>query len=68
VSRARCLAIVVCSPQLLRAACAHASDIRLVNALCAFVQRAVPLDAAGATDETGIVLPARAAGTAVGLR
>jgi uncharacterized protein len=71
VSRARCLAIVVCSPQLLRAACAHASDIRLVNALCAFVQRAVPLDGAGATDETGIVLPARAAGTAgaaVGLR
>jgi predicted RecB family nuclease len=40
ISRARCLAILVCSPELLRVFCTRASTVPLVNALCAYVQRA----------------------------
>jgi predicted RecB family nuclease len=40
VSRAHCLAVVVCSPDLLRVACTRAGQIPLANALCAFVDRA----------------------------
>jgi len=44
VSRARCLVVLVCSPQLLRVACTRAGQIPLANALCAFVERAVVAD------------------------
>jgi predicted RecB family nuclease len=40
VSRARCLAVLVSSPNLLRVACTRAGQIPLANALCAFVERA----------------------------
>ena len=40
VSRARCLAILVCSPALLRIWCRSAEQMRLVNALCRLVERA----------------------------
>ncbi len=43
VSRARCLAVLVCSPDLLRVACTTAAQIPLANALCAFVERAPTL-------------------------
>jgi uncharacterized protein len=46
ISRARCLAVLVCSPQLLRVACTRASQIPLANALCAFVARTTVIDAA----------------------
>jgi len=45
VSRARCLAILVCSPDLLRVACTTAAQIPLANALCAFIERATVLHA-----------------------
>jgi predicted RecB family nuclease len=41
VSRAHCLAVLVCSPDLLRVACTRAGQIPLANALCAFVERAM---------------------------
>jgi predicted RecB family nuclease len=34
ISRAQALAVIVCSPQLLRARCATVDDMRLVNMLC----------------------------------
>ncbi|HXG58249.1 MAG TPA: TM0106 family RecB-like putative nuclease [Thermoanaerobaculia bacterium] len=40
VSRARCLAVVVASPRLLDVACATPDQMRLVNALCRFVEMA----------------------------
>lgn len=40
VSRAHCMAILVCSPELLHVFCTRASTVPLVNALCAYVQRA----------------------------
>jgi uncharacterized protein len=43
VSRARCLAILVCSPELLRVFCTRAHTVPLVNALCAFVERATTI-------------------------
>ena len=49
VSRARCLAILVCSPDLLRVACTTAAQIPLANALCSFVERAAVLHADPAT-------------------
>lgn len=36
VSRARCLAVLVCSPELLGVRCGDAGQMRLVNALCWF--------------------------------
>ncbi|HEY8675925.1 MAG TPA: TM0106 family RecB-like putative nuclease [Candidatus Dormibacteraeota bacterium] len=45
VSRARCLAVLVCSPDLLRVSCTRASQIPLANALCAFIEQATVLDA-----------------------
>ncbi|MDQ6847672.1 MAG: TM0106 family RecB-like putative nuclease [Candidatus Dormibacteraeota bacterium] len=45
VSRARCLAILVCSPDLLRVACTTAAQIPLANALCSFTERATVLGA-----------------------
>jgi uncharacterized protein len=40
VSRARCLAFLVASPRLLEAQCRTIEQMRLVNALCRFVERA----------------------------
>ena len=39
-SRARCLAIVVASPELLRVACQTPEQMRLANALARFVEMA----------------------------
>jgi superfamily I DNA and/or RNA helicase len=38
VSRARCLAVLVCNPALLNVRCQDAEQIRLLNALCLFVE------------------------------
>ena len=40
MSRARCLAVLVCSPELLHIRCRSAEQMRLVNALCWFVEMA----------------------------
>jgi uncharacterized protein len=40
ISRAQCLAILVCSPRLLDARCRTYEEMRLVNALCRFVELA----------------------------
>jgi uncharacterized protein len=40
ISRAQALAIVVCSPELSRVACRTPRQLRLVSALCAFLERA----------------------------
>lgn len=40
VSRARCLAVLVCNPALLNIRCRNAEQMRLVNALCWFVEMA----------------------------
>jgi uncharacterized protein len=40
VSRARCLAVLVCNPELLRIRCRNAEQMRLLNALCWFVEMA----------------------------
>ena len=38
VSRARCLAVLMCSPELLHVRCRSAEQMRLVNALCLLVE------------------------------
>jgi predicted RecB family nuclease len=43
ISRALCLAVLVCSPELLRASCTTAAQIPLANALCSYVERATVL-------------------------
>src|SRR6185436_2979695 len=40
ISRARCLSVVACSPRLLEARCRSVDQVRLVNALCEFVEQA----------------------------
>ena len=40
LSRARCLAVLVCSPQLLRIRCRSVREMRLANALCWAVEAA----------------------------
>ena len=40
ISRARCLAVLVCNPELLHIRCRSAEEMRLVNALCLFVEMA----------------------------
>jgi uncharacterized protein len=40
VSRARCLAVVVANPRLLDIACKTPDEMKLVNALCRFVEMA----------------------------
>jgi uncharacterized protein len=40
VSRAKCLAVLVASPALLTVRCRTVEQMRLVNALCRFVERA----------------------------
>jgi hypothetical protein len=46
ISRARSLAVLACSPELLRLRCSSVEQIQLVNALCRYVEMAQPLDAA----------------------
>jgi uncharacterized protein len=46
VSRARGLSLIVCSPELLRARCHTPEQMRLVNALCRYVEMAAPWDVA----------------------
>jgi uncharacterized protein len=41
VSRARALAVLVCSPRLLETRCNNVEQMRLVNGLCAFVEQAI---------------------------
>jgi uncharacterized protein len=40
ISRARALAVLVASPRLLDVACRTVEQMRMVNALCRFVERA----------------------------
>jgi uncharacterized protein len=40
VSRARALAVLVCNPRLLETRCRSVGQMRLVNGLCAFAERA----------------------------
>ncbi|HEY7604932.1 MAG TPA: TM0106 family RecB-like putative nuclease [Gaiellaceae bacterium] len=42
ISRAQCLAYLVCSPRLLEVNCRTIEQMRLANALCRFVELAVP--------------------------
>jgi predicted RecB family nuclease len=42
VSRARCLAVLVCNPDLLHIKCRSAEQMRLVNALCRLAEMAEP--------------------------
>jgi uncharacterized protein len=50
VSRARCLAVLVFSPALLRTRCQTPEQMRLVNALCNFARMATPWTDAVAPD------------------
>jgi uncharacterized protein len=45
VSRAQCLVYLVCSPRLLEVDCRTIEHMRLANALCRFVELAVPVSA-----------------------
>jgi hypothetical protein len=40
ISRARCLAVLICNPELLHIRCRNAEQMRLLNALCWFVEMA----------------------------
>jgi uncharacterized protein len=55
VSRARGLSVLVCSPELLRARCHTPEQMRLVNALCRYVQMADPWSL---TPAEAVMLPA----------
>ena len=44
VSRAQCLAYVVCSPRLLEVDCGTVEHLKLADALCRFVELAVVRD------------------------
>ena len=44
ISRARGLAVLVCSPDLLRVRCRTPEEMRLANALCRFVELSGPVD------------------------
>ncbi len=50
VSRAQCLAIIVASPALLTARCNTVEQMRLINALCQFVDLAVAQAIPGETE------------------
>jgi len=50
VSRAKCLAVLVASPALLTIRCRTVEQMRLVNALCRFVELAKPEAGVDATD------------------
>ena len=51
VSRARCLAVLVCSPHLLTIRCRTVEQMRLVNALCLLVDMAEEQASASAVPE-----------------
>jgi len=55
VSRARGLSVLVCSPELLRARCHTPEQMRLVNALCCYVDMADPW---GVASPDAVMLPA----------
>jgi len=42
VSRAQCLSVVVCSPQLLEVRCRKPDEMKLASLLCAYVERTLP--------------------------
>ena len=46
ISRAQCLSVLVCSPQLLDARCRNPEQMQLVSLLCGFVERATEWTAA----------------------
>jgi uncharacterized protein len=48
VSRARAVSVVVCSPLLLQVGCRTPEQLRMVSALCRFVEMATPVEAMGA--------------------
>src|SRR5207245_6579703 len=41
ISRAKCLSVVACSPRLLESRCRTVEEMRLVNAVCRFSEKAV---------------------------
>jgi superfamily I DNA and/or RNA helicase len=43
ISRAQCLSVLVCCPQLLDARCRNPEQMQLVSLLCGFVERATEL-------------------------
>ncbi|HEY0797782.1 MAG TPA: TM0106 family RecB-like putative nuclease, partial [Candidatus Baltobacteraceae bacterium] len=43
ISRARSLAVLVCSPELLRLRCSTVEQMQLVNALCRYIEMAQPI-------------------------
>ena len=45
-SRARCLAVVVASPELINVRCRNAKQVKLVNALCRYIEVATEVRAA----------------------
>jgi AAA domain len=45
VSRARCLGVLVCNPALLEIRCRSAEQMRLLNALCLFVEMGMVVQA-----------------------
>ena len=53
VSRARCLAYLVCTEALLDTRARHVEDMRLIATLNAFVERAIQLDHAAESAESG---------------
>jgi len=53
VSRARCLAILVCSPELLHVRCRSDDQMRLVNALCLLVEMAAEQEGPSASWRAG---------------
>jgi hypothetical protein len=50
ISRAQCLAVVVCSPRLLEAHCQSIEEMALVNALCRLVEYAEGAPSTGPAD------------------
>jgi uncharacterized protein len=60
VSRARCLAVLVCSPELLHIKCRSVEQMRLVNALCRLVELATGHDKPDAATPAWGPIPATA--------
>jgi uncharacterized protein len=54
VSRARCVAVLVCAPELLQVRCRTPEQLRLVNALCLYVEMAHAVDPRGAVAVHGV--------------
>ena len=48
ISRAKAMAVLVCSPRLLETRCRTVEQMRLVNGLCAFAEHAQSVDLATA--------------------